>query len=270
MFERESGGAGSPHVLTTEGEILLNYARQILHLSDEARARIMEPEVEGLVRLGTPEDFATSHLPDILARFSRAHPRVALSVNCDFTVNLLSSFSRGEYDLVLFKREPQRRGGVPFVGDDGVGVWRERLVWTASPRLTLADDAPLPLVLAPAPDVYRRRAIAALDAAGRQWQIVFTSPSLAGLQAAVRAGLGLSVLPRGMVPTGALVLSQTEHRLPDLPDTEIVLYKAPGKLSRAATLLAEHIVHSLESEPATGADDRGAPGYIPTAERTAP
>lgn len=254
VFERESGGTGGQRHLTTEGEILLNYARQVLHLCDEARARIMEPEVEGLVRLGTPEDFATSHLPEILARFARAHPRVALSVNCDFTVNLLSGFSRGEYDLVLFKREPQGRLGAPAGTDDGVGVWREVLVWAASPRLVLDGTGPLPLVLAPAPDVYRRRAIAALDASGRKWQVVFTSPSLAGLQAAVRAGLGLSVLPRGMVPAGAMVLAPREHRLPELPDTEIVLYKTRGTISRPAALLAEHIVHSLEGEAAAVAD----------------
>lgn len=248
VFERD-GGTGGQRVLTTEGEILLNYARQVLHLCDEASARIMEPEVEGLVRLGTPEDFATSHLPDILGRFARAHPRVALSVNCDFTVNLLSGFSRGEYDLVLFKREPQgAQGPQGGAGEGGVGVWREVLVWAASSRLVLDDTKPLPLVLAPSPDVYRRRAIAALDAAGRKWQVVFTSPSLAGLQAAVRAGLGLSVLPRGMVPAGATVLAPREHRLPDLPDTEIVLYRTPGAISRPASLLAEHIVHSLENE----------------------
>jgi DNA-binding transcriptional LysR family regulator len=227
-------------LLTPDGEILLTYARQILRLSDEARSRLMQPEVAGTVRLGTPEDFATTHLPEVLARFARAHPRVTLDVNCDFTVNLLDGFSKGQYDLVLFKREPQGKGG-------GVGVWREVLVWAAAPRLVLAADEPLPLVLAPVPDVYRKRALASLDAIKRPWRIVYTSPSLNGLQAAVRAGLGVTILPREMVPPGLVVLGQAEHHLPPLPDTEIVLYRAPGGLSRAAELLAEHVVHSLEA-----------------------
>jgi DNA-binding transcriptional LysR family regulator len=237
VFEREPG---RDLQLTPGGEILLTYARQILRLSDEARSRLMEPDVAGTVRLGTPEDFATTHLPEVLARFARAHPRVALDVNCDFTVNLLDGFSKGQYDLVLFKREPQGRGG-------GVGVWREVLVWTASSRLVLAPGEPLPLVLAPVPDVYRKRALASLDSVKRPWRIVYTSPSLNGLQAAVRAGLGVTVLPREMVPPGLMTLSEDEHGLPALPDTEIVLYRAPGTLSRAAELLADHIVHSLES-----------------------
>jgi DNA-binding transcriptional LysR family regulator len=239
VFEREPG---RDLLLTADGEILLSFARQILRLGDEARSRLMEPDVAGTVRFGTPEDFATVHLPEVLARFARAHPRVALDVNCDFTVNLLDGFSKGQYDLVLFKREPQGRGG-------GVGVWREVLVWTASPRLVLSPQEPLPLVLAPVPDVYRKRALAALDEAKRPWRIVYTSPSLNGLQAAVKAGLGITVLPREMVPPGFLLIG-AEHGLPPLPDTEIVLYRAPGALSRAAELLAEHIVHSLESASA--------------------
>jgi DNA-binding transcriptional LysR family regulator len=233
VFERDGRGLN----LTPQGEILATYARQVLRLCDEARSRIMEPGVDGTVRLGTPEDFATVHLPDVLARFARAHPRVALEVNCDFTVHLLDGFSRGEYDLILFKREP--------LGPGGVAVWREALVWAAGPRLVLSDAEPLPLVLAPVPDIYRKRALASLDAAGRTWHVVYTSPSLAGLQAAVRAGLGVTVLPKDMVPAG-LALLGPEHGLPPLADTEIVLYRAPGSLSRAAELLSEHIVHSLE------------------------
>jgi DNA-binding transcriptional LysR family regulator len=241
VFEREPGRELQ---LTPDGEILLTYARQMLRLGDEARSRLMEPDAAGTVRLGTPEDFATAHLPDVLARFARAHPRVALEVNCDFTVNLLDAFSKGQYDLVLFKREPQGKGG-------GVGVWREVLVWAAAPRLVLSPGEPLPLVLAPVPDVYRKRALASLDAEKRPWRIVYTSPSLAGLQAAVRAGLGVTVLPREMVPPGLTILGEAEHGLPVLPDTEIVLYRAPGALPRAAELLAEHIVHSLEASAAS-------------------
>jgi DNA-binding transcriptional LysR family regulator len=242
VFEREPG---RDLQLTPDGEILLGFARQILRLGDEARSRLMEPDVDGVVRLGTPEDFATAHLPDILARFARAHPRVALDVNCDFTVNLLDGYAKGQYDLVLFKREPQGPGG-------GVGVWRERLVWAASPRLVPDSGGILPLVLAPVPDVYRKRALASLDAARRPWRIVYTSPSLAGLQAAVKAGLGVTVLPREMVPPGFVLLGP-EHGLPPLPDTEVVLYRARGGLTRAAELLAEHIVHSLETQAAGAA-----------------
>lgn len=229
--------------LTTEGEILLTYARRLLKTADEARVRLLEPDVAGVVRLGTPEDFATLHLPDVLSRFARAHPQVTLEVNCDFTANLLDGFGKGQYDLVLCKREPQPGEAVPTSGD-GASVWREPLVWAGSDRLSLTPDTEVPLVLAPNPDIYRRRAVSALEDAGRRWRIVYTSPSLAGIQAAVRAGLGATILPKEMVHPG-LVMLGADDGLPDLADTEIVLLRAPGTMAKVVDLLAGHIVRSL-------------------------
>jgi DNA-binding transcriptional LysR family regulator len=234
LFER----SGREVLLTADGEVLLAYARQLLHIADEARARFLEPDIEGTVRLGTTEDFATVYLPDILARFARAHRGVTLDVNCNFSFSLLEGFSRGEYDLVLIKREPQAPlGGVP--------VWRDVLVWVCSPQFVFESGSPIPLALAPAPDVYRKRALASLHAQGREWRIVYTSVSSEGLQAAVRAGLGITILSKDMVPPGLKIVG-VEQQLPQLPDSEIALYRSPGKLSRAAEMLAEHITHSLE------------------------
>ncbi|MDH3027246.1 LysR substrate-binding domain-containing protein [Methylobacterium fujisawaense] len=234
LFDRD----GRDLQLTPEGEILLTYARQILRLGAEALSRLRDSDVSGVVRLGTPEDFATTHLSEVLACFARTHPQVALQVQCDFTVNLLADFAKGRYDLILFKREPQGPSG-------GTKVWREVLDWVASPRLVTETGGPIPLILAPAPDVYRKRALSALDAAGRDWRIVYTSPSLAGLQAAVQAGLGVTVLPTEMIPADMVSVS-ARLQLPKLPDTEIVLYRAPGHVTPAAELLSSTIIAALE------------------------
>ena len=223
--------------VTAEGETLLAYAREMLRLNDEVVARVLEPELEGTVRLGTPEDFATVHLPDVLAAFARAYPRVALQVTTDLTLNLLERFHGGEFDLVLIKRE--RMGAL-----EGTRVWREPLVWAALDHF-MPERSPLPLVVSPHPCVYRKRALTALDEAGSRWRIAYTSTSLAGAQAAVRAGLGVTVLPREMVPAGLVTLGPGEG-LPDLDDTEVALIRAPGTLSRPALRLGEHIISALE------------------------
>ena len=63
---------GPRHVrLTGEGQVIVDYARRILALNDELMDRVRQPEIAGLVRLGAPEDFATSHLPGVLARLPR-------------------------------------------------------------------------------------------------------------------------------------------------------------------------------------------------------
>jgi DNA-binding transcriptional LysR family regulator len=223
--------------LTVEGERLLGHARHMLRLNDAVMADLTEPDVGGLVRLGVPEDFATAHLPDVLAAFTRAHPRVELEVTCDLTLNLQAGFNRGEFDLVLVKREP----GVAI---DGTRVWREPLVWVARDTETLPDDEPLPLIVSPQPCVYRKRAIAALDKARRPWRCAYTSTSLTGTQAAVRAGLGIAVLPREMCPATLTPLGR-DSGLPALDDTEIALIEAQGA-SLTAHRFAQHIAAALE------------------------
>lgn len=223
--------------LTAAGERLLTHAGAMLAMNDAILDELAEPALEGAVRLGTPEDFATTHLPTVLARFAESHPRVHLEVACDLTLNLLDRFGAGEFDLVLVKREPSG-------GESGVRVWREPLVWAASPRFDPAQAGQLPLVVSPSPCVYRARAIGALDRAGRPWRIAYTCGSLAGSQAAVRAGLGVTVLPRDMVPADLAAIDDPVE-LPDLHDTEIALLAA-RLLSAPAQRLRQHIVRALE------------------------
>ena len=191
----------------------------------------------GHVRLGVPEDFATAHLPSVLAMFAEAHPLVELEVTCDLTLNLLEAFHRDAFDLVLVKRQPS----APL---EGVRVWREPLVWVARDPLAVAGLETLPLVVSPEPCVYRKRATAALDAVGRRWRVAYTSTSLAGSQSAVGAGLGITVLPREMVPPYLTAISGGAD-LPVLHDTEIALIAAAG-ISQTAHRLAQHIVAALE------------------------
>lgn len=222
--------------LTREGKRLLPHARQMLRMNDAAIADMVEPEIAGLVRLGVPEDFATIHLPAVLADFVDAHPRVELEVTCDLTLNLEHGFREGKFDLVLVKREPE-------VAIDGIRVWREPLIWVARDRFSVPAEGPLPLIASPEPCVYRHRAIAALEATGRPWRCAYTSTSLAGTQAAVRAGLGVAVLPREMCPESVVPI--TGDVLPILDDTEIALIEAPGA-NPSSHRFAEHIAGALE------------------------
>jgi len=233
LFDRGGGGVS----LTTEGAGLLPLARRLLRLNDEIVSSLGEGDLEGEVRFGAPEDVATMHLPSILGAFARSHPRIRLAVNCDYTANLLDQMSRGMLDLALIKREP--------MGPDlGVRVWSEPLVWVALDA-SIVETSPLPLIVAPAPDIYRKRALSALQAAGIDFRASFTSPSLAGQMAALRAGLGAGVLPAAMAPRDLVVLGDP---LPRLSDSEIALVSARGA-GGPAGLLAQEVLRALERGP---------------------
>lgn len=184
---------GKVLALTDDGQMFLSYARRIHALHREALDRFREPELAGEVRFGLPEDFAAVYLSDVLAEFTRSHPLIMLSIECDLTLNLYQRFREGAFDIVLVKMNR------PEDFPNGTDVFSEPLAWVGDESLARAEGN-LPLVMAPQPCVYRAAALAALESAGRPWRQTLTSPSHAGTLAAVRAGLGLTVLPRPMIP----------------------------------------------------------------------
>ena len=221
--------------LTDQGEVFLGYARRMIELRWEAFSRLNEPEVRGEITFGVPEDFATHYLPDILASFAKHHRHVQLHVTCDLTLNLMKAFQKRDLDIILVKRDPKSVKG-------GTKVWREPLVWVAAEYYQMKE--PIPLVLSPQPCIYRARALGALDRMRKPWQIAYTSPSLAGTIAAVKAGLGVTVLPANMVPEGLTPLKRA-MKLPQLANSEIALFKR-DQLSPAGKALTAHITKSLE------------------------
>ena len=167
--------------LTEDGELLQGLARRLLAMNEEAVRRLTAPPLEGRLRLGVSEYLVPQHLPGLLAGFRRAHPRVRLEVRIGLSSDLLPQLEAGGLDLVFAKRDPGDRHGRVIA--------EEPLVWVGSAELT-APHEPLALLTMPPPCSYRAAAVGALDRIGRDWEIVFTSPSIMGVQAAVTAGLG--------------------------------------------------------------------------------
>lgn len=211
---------GKHLVLTNEGQIFEEYARKILALHLEAFDRFKTPDLKGQIHFGLPEDFATRFLADVLVDFVRIHPRIFLNIECDLTINLFDRFKKNDFDMVLVKMSK------PEDFPNGIDVWSEKLEWVGDKNLLLPffdTQKPLPLILSPQPCVYRLRAIQALEEANIKWQVVFSSPSYNGTIAAVKAGLGISILPKIMVPNQLQILNNT--LLPALSDTHISLLK---------------------------------------------
>lgn len=230
LFDRDTRSVR----LTGEGERLLAPARALIAAADAMLERFSAVEVAGEVRFGSPEDFASAYLPDILGVFAAAHPAVELHVTCQLTLPLIEEFEAGGQDLIVVKQDPVR----PYPG--ARALWRERLVWVGASEVAFGGARAVPLVLSPARCVYRSRAVGALEAAGVGWTGVFTSPSFAGCAAAVRAGLGIAVMPLAMVPQGLVV----QQGWPVLDQAEIALL-GTARLSPAAAALARFIAERV-------------------------
>lgn len=236
MLEKSLFIRGRNFSLTSEGEIFLGYARKIFALHREAVDRFRQPELEGTVRFGVPEDFASVYLSDVLADFIRIHPRIQLTVECDLTLNLFERFRDRNLDLVLVKMNR------PEDFPNGHDVWSEPLVWVGDASV-LSEDKPVSLVLSPKPCVYRARALNALEDARRPWQVVFSSASFAGTIAAAKAGMGITVLPRTMVPQNLSIIEPP--LLPKLSDTHVSLLKHTG-INSAINSFEEFVLKKLK------------------------
>ena len=235
-LEEAAGGPlfvrdGRQSRLTENGERLLGYARRILALSAEARDAVAGRGHVDVVRLGIPDDFAVERLTEVVAAFAREAPECRLDVRCGLSCELKSGLARGDYDLVLAKREIDE--GSAFA------VWPERLVWIASRNHALPESDPLPLVAFQQGCLYRARSIEALERAGRRWRIAYESPNLMGIQAAIAGGLGVALLEARALAANHRVLGRPEG-LPPVPPTELALMVA-SETPQAALRLADTI-----------------------------
>lgn len=231
--------------LTDHGETLLNYARRMLRLNDEAVASLIAPQVRGHIRLGIPNEFAISVLPDILAQFSQSHPEVTLEVICDLSKNLLLGISENRFDLVVAIHDQPPDGGHL--------AWTEEIVWVASPDHDIAARDPVPLIVAPQGCVYRQRIIDTLAAHEIAWRIVYTSTSYGGTRAAAMAGLGVTAVARSTVPAGLRILDVGE-RFPQLAAAEVATHYDADNITDVGARLIEFISNSIRNSGNTMLD----------------
>ncbi|MDG4550832.1 MAG: LysR substrate-binding domain-containing protein [Candidatus Contendobacter sp.] len=234
LFQRDGRGVQ----LAPDGEALLSYARRLLKLHDEAVAALTRPDFSGLVRIGTPDDYVDRFLPEILARFARAFPRVQVEVICEPSSNMRRMLAEERLDLALITCTPG--------AETGEVLRREPVVWAAAERHLAYEEEPLPLALFQPGCPFRDWAMASLDRLGKPYRIAYTSASISGILAAVTAGLAVTVLCRSVVPSGVRVLNG-EEGFPPLPSASITLHRGTS-VSAVAECLASYIREGFSAD----------------------
>lgn len=270
--------AGRGLELTDAGETMLAYARRLLDLNDQAARAVRGVDLQGSVRLGLQEDFGEMLLPQVLGQFARAHPKVRIEARVARNSDLLTHLARGDLDLALAwghdAHVPQAQHVLDlpmcWIGPAGLGPARNGPA-RIDPAHTLPAahgenenqneaDAEMPLVAFEAPCLFRACATEALDRSHRPWRAAFTSPSLAGLWAAVSAGLGITVRTPLGLPASVRVLTPGEFGLPPLPSIALTLYQAQSQPGPVAAALADIVQQCIrDSWPANPSAHPGSP-----------
>lgn len=221
--------------LTHEGEILLEYARRILSIHDEAVGRLTTPKASGNLRVGLIDYFLPELLPRLLSKFRQQYPSIHLEVVTDVGINLMPLFEKGELDILVAGKDSIQR--------DSRTLMQEPLIWVIGKDTEPVLHEPIHLALLPSPCSFRKIATESLEKAGLKWEILFTGTSIANIQAAVEAGMGFSILPQGALKKG-IEQAPPHLELPELPMYTIVMVTEEEKKNNARDVFIGY----LESE----------------------
>ncbi|TBU72037.1 LysR family transcriptional regulator [Pseudomonas daroniae] len=220
--------------LTSDGEMLLGYARRLLKLNEEAVSHFLVPNLAGTVRFGTAFDIGVGALPELLSQFALSHPAVQVDVSVGRSRELIERLDEGELDLTLINT-----GNGDADDSRGEIICSEALVWAGRDGGLAIKRSPLPLAVASHGCAWRRAAMDGLDRMGRSYRIAYSSEQCAGQEAALLADLAIAAFPASLVKPPLRRLNQQEHGLPPLGDYHIKLLRGSNRGAAADALAAQ-------------------------------
>jgi DNA-binding transcriptional LysR family regulator len=213
--------------LTEAGRILAERGRHLLR--DTAAMTAVSQRAArgdaGLLRIGFGIASILGLLPDVLLRFRRAHPAVHLQLRDMSTPDQVSALVSGDIDVGFVRRpvSDDRLVMRPVLDERLVAALGPRSPW--DPRLGLRSVADEPFII-----IARARSASFYDhvlgvcgAAGFAPRIVQEAYELFTVLSLVRAGLGVSLVPR----------SASLMRLPGLRFRELTLPEAAWNIAVA-------------------------------------
>jgi DNA-binding transcriptional LysR family regulator len=192
----ERHGRGSR--FTPEGERLLIAARELLDLHDRTLRSLTGSQ--RTLTVGSTEHAAARLLPTLSAALEEALDGVTIQYRIDRGSRLREGLDARQVDLALLLNADDAPGAVA-VGSLG-------LIWCAAPGFVLpAPPAPVPVVAFAGRCELRRRALETLADHGVPAVVGTEANQLAGVQAAVGAGLGVALMAVDEPPAGLVAVS---------------------------------------------------------------
>ena len=234
LFAREARGVS----LTEAGETLLQSAESIVHQLDQVAAAFAQTPVTGLVRVGIPDEYGSSILPEVLAAFAARHPQVQVSVRCGLSVDFDELVERGELDLAVTTSDHLPAHGASRV------LLEEETLWVCRKAFPLVSGQAVPLALFERSCWWRDAAVAALRSARQPFRVAYSSDSVAGVKAAVSSGLAAAMIARSTLEPGMRILGP-EDGFPGLPVSYLLLLCGEGIERPAVAAMSEAIVSAF-------------------------
>jgi DNA-binding transcriptional LysR family regulator len=214
LFER----TGKRVQLTEAGQQVYEASVRVLDAYRDLgeAARPYAAGLKGTVRVGAIEPTASTRLPSILQRFARAHPQVKLALSVGGTGTLTRALVSRSVDVAICT-QPDRGNDLEYTA-----LFEEELVILVPSRHRLAargsalarDLEHERLLLTDPSCAYRRAAERSVLRQVRPLLHPIEIDSVTALASAVRAGLGVALVPRlgaTPAPEGTAVVNIADH-----------------------------------------------------------
>lgn len=208
-LERAIGGPlfeqiGRRVSLTPVGQVMYQYAEQVLSLEDELRSAIADVQdvCQGTLAIGTSTTIGISVLPDLLRRYRQANPLVRLQLRIGNFSEVVHGLLDGHLDVGLMVNEvadagfDERLDAVPVLADDLVLVVAPEHRWADLPSVGPEDLIGEPFVLPGAGSRLRPQVEELLAPFGVVPDVVAESNSLIAIARVVETGIGVSIISR--------------------------------------------------------------------------
>ncbi len=189
---------------TTElGKLALHHARRILEANDQMLrlgGNTLGPKP---LRLG----LSTLFVPEFVKHQTQQSLANVL-IHTDHSTAIGKGLTDGYIDMAcIYENETIKAEVEELV----INEFEEPMLWVRSKDFVLSPGAPIPLLTWPGDDWMIRTMVKQ----GLSYRIVFSSPDFHAKLAALRAGIGITAIPRRMIPPD-LVYAK-EYYLPPLP-----------------------------------------------------
>lgn len=187
--------------LTESGQLLYEYAEQVLNQTEEVKRRIHEIEegTAGTVRIGV--SFACSNLLiDYIANFREQFPQIKTNIIAGDSENLLKMLKQKDIDIALLlrPRNTDQYEMKTLKKEPAVLIVPSSWTTSISTEPGLEEIAPLPFIMLGPMEghSFNWRILEAFEERGVKPNIIAECKNIPMVVALVNRGIGVSIIPR--------------------------------------------------------------------------
>jgi DNA-binding transcriptional LysR family regulator len=235
LFDRSSKDG----TLTSAGEVLLEYARQMLNLRRDAQSAVKELRGlhTGKVTLSANEHTIFAILP-VIEAFRRQNPKIKVDVRRGVASRIPTEVLGREVELgaISFKPEDEAVKALPIVVDELALVVSPNHALAKRESVTVKELGAESFIAHNAPSPYREKVLQTFEKYRTPLNITIELPSLEAIKRLVEQNVGIALVPKltakSEIERGSLVVLSVKDM--KLERRLHLIYRRNSALSHAA------------------------------------